>query len=355
MNNSVLVLQLLLLSVVGCAPLSNQVATDVAPRVRTDVAVQVGTEVAVRLENIANPGSAPTTAELVTYYVISDGRVNIRACPATSCEVIGRVAYGERIQVADDLGEWLELRLEDGRAGFMAGWLAGKDAPAINKPQAPVEPESPASIETEAPFDCEAKTCGKMESCAEAVYKLYVCGDTARDSNYDGIPCESLCKGTDVSAIATSYAGISPTAAPTLPPGAAEMGPVTRVVDGDTIDVMLNGVNTRIRYLQMNTPERDHPCFKDSTQANAALVMGKTVRLVADKELVDRYDRLLRFVYVDDVLVNRVLVKQGWAEVVLYPPNDMHYDEFLQLERKAAAAGRGCHPSGVFDDGSSTR
>ncbi len=138
-------------------------------------------------------------------------------------------------------------------------------------------------------------------------------------------------------------------------PGAAEMGPVTRVVDGDTIDVMLNGVNTRIRYLQMNTPERDHPCFKDSTQANAALVMGKTVRLVADKELVDRYDRLLRFVYVDDVLVNRVLVEQGWAEVVLYPPNELHYDEFLQLEREAAAAGRGCHPSGVFDDGSSTR
>ena len=136
---------------------------------------------------------------------------------------------------------------------------------------------------------------------------------------------------------------------------AEETGPVTRVVDGDTIDVLLNGVNTRIRYLQMNTPERDHPCFSDSSKANADLVEGKTVRLVADKELVDPYDRLLRFVYVDDVLVNRVLVEQGWAEVVLYPPNDMHYDEFLQLEREAAAAGRGCHPSGVFDDGSTTR
>lgn len=137
--------------------------------------------------------------------------------------------------------------------------------------------------------------------------------------------------------------------------GAAEMGPVTRVVDGDTIDVMLNGVNTRIRYLQMNTPERDHPCFDETSKANADLVAGKIVRLVADKELVDPFDRLLRFVYVDDVLVNRVLVEQGWAEVVLYPPNDLHYDEFLLLEREAAAAGRGCHPSGVFDDGSTTR
>ena len=134
-----------------------------------------------------------------------------------------------------------------------------------------------------------------------------------------------------------------------------ETGLVTRVVDGDTIDVMLNGVNTRIRYLQMNTPERDHPCFDASSKANADLVAGKTVRLVPDKELVDPYDRLLRFVYVDNVLVNRVLVEQGWAEVVLYPPNDLHYDEFVQLEKEAAAAGLGCHPSGVFADGSTTR
>ena len=130
---------------------------------------------------------------------------------------------------------------------------------------------------------------------------------------------------------------------------------MTRVVDGDTIDVMLNGVNTRIRYLQMNTPERDHPCFDASSKANADLVAGKTVRLAPDKELVDPFDRLLRFVYVDDVLVNRVLVEQGWAEVVLYPPNDLHYDEFLLLEKEAAAAGRGCHPTGIFDDGSTTR
>ena len=145
---------------------------------------------------------------------------------------------------------------------------------------------------------------------------------------------------------------------PTVAPGEApaeEIGRVTRVVDGDTIDVLLDGVNTRIRYLQMNTPERDETCSREATQANADLVEGKIVRLVADKELVDPFDRLLRFIYVDDLLVNRVLVEQGYAEVVLYPPNDMHYEEFLQLEREAAAAGRGCHPTGVFDDGSTRR
>lgn len=204
-------------------------------------------------------------------------------------------------------------------------------------------------------YDCAVKTCGKMASCEEAVYKLYVCQHSARDANNDGVPCESLCKGMDVPAIATRFAGVILTATPTSPPSAEEVGPVTRVVDGDTIDVLLNGVNTRIRYLQMNTPERDQPCYADANQANAALVEGEIVRLAPDKELVDRYDRLLRFVYVGDVLVNRVLVEQGFAEVVLYPPNDMHYEEFKSLEAEAAAAGRGCHPTGIFDDGSYSR
>lgn len=157
-----------------------------------------------------------------------------------------------------------------------------------------------------------------------------------------------------VDGVATALADhvLAPTA---TPESDVETGQVTRVVDGDTIDVLLNGQNTRIRYLQMNTPERDEPCYRESTAANSELVAGKIVRLVADVELVDPYDRLLRYVYVGDVLVNRVLVEQGYAEVVVYPPNDAHYEEFRALEAEAAAAGRGCHPTGIFDDGSWSR
>ena len=194
-----------------------------------------------------------------------------------------------------------------------------------------------------------------MASCEEAVYKLNVCGHVERDANGDGVPCESLCSGVDVPAIAANFAGITPTSAPASPPAAEEIGPVTRVVDGDTIDVLIDGKNVRIRYLQMNTPERDEPCFREATQANRDLVEGKTVRLAPDVELVDPFDRLLRYIYVGDILVNRVLVERGFAEVALYPPNDAHYDEFVQLEAEAAAAGRGCHPSGIFDDGTTRR
>ena len=63
-----------------------------------------------------------------------------------------------------------------------------------------------------------------------------------------------------------------------------ETGLVTRVIDGDTIDVRLGDKTVRIRYVQTNTPERDEPCFRESTQANADLVAHKTVRLLAEQK-----------------------------------------------------------------------
>ena len=215
----------------------------------------------------------------------------------------------------------------------------------------PSVPDTPAPPAPQASYDCEPKTCGSMASCEEAVYQLRVCGFSRLDGNEDGVPCQSLCANADVAAIAASLSISAP-----LPAAASgEMALVTRVIDGDTIAVMLNGVDTRVRYLQINTPERDEACFQEATQANADLVAGKTVRLVRDKQALDRYGRLLRYIYVDDLLVNRALVEGGYAEVALYPPNDAHYAEFARLEREAATAGRGCHPTGVFDDGSMTR
>jgi endonuclease YncB( thermonuclease family) len=139
----------------------------------------------------------------------------------------------------------------------------------------------------------------------------------------------------------------------TIPEG--EIAQVTRVIDGDTIDVSLNGQTMRVRYVGMNTPERDEPCYSDATQANSDLVAGKTVTLVTDTSNTDRYDRLLRYVYADGVFVNEELVREGYAEVVVYPPDDAFYDDFLALEKSATAANLGCHPTGIFDDGSYTR
>lgn len=134
-----------------------------------------------------------------------------------------------------------------------------------------------------------------------------------------------------------------------------ETGRVVRVIDGDTIDVDLNGQTVRVRYVGVNTPERDEPCYADAVAANAALVEGQTVRLVRDTSDTDRYERLLRYIYVGNTFVNEQLVQNGWAEAVRYDPDDRYYEDFLQLERAATQANLGCHPTGIFDDGSDTR
>ena len=85
------------------------------------------------------------------------------------------------------------------------------------------------------------------------------------------------------------------------PPPSGEQGRVTRVVDGDTIDVRLDsGETIRVRYLGMNTTEtnRGEPCSQEGKQANEDLVSGERVTLVADEDPEDQYDRALRYVYV---------------------------------------------------------
>ncbi len=134
-----------------------------------------------------------------------------------------------------------------------------------------------------------------------------------------------------------------------------ETGLVTRVIDGDTIDVNLNGDTVRVRYVGVNTPERDEPCYADATAANEALVLGQSVRLEIDQSDTDRFDRLLRYVYVGDTFVNESLVSQGFAEAVLYNPDDREFDNFRQLEQNAARQGLGCHDTGIFDDNTDTR
>lgn len=139
------------------------------------------------------------------------------------------------------------------------------------------------------------------------------------------------------------------------PPSSGETGIVTAVIDGDTIEVRIGDVGYRVRYIGVNTPERDEVCYQAAVDANRALVGGQTVTLTRDQSNTDRYGRLLRFVHVGDLFVNATLVNQGYAEAVVYNPDTTLASYFQNLERGAAAANRGCHPTGIFNDGSNTR
>lgn len=116
---------------------------------------------------------------------------------------------------------------------------------------------------------------------------------------------------------------------------------VTKVIDGDTIEI--EG-GQRIRYIGIDTPEStiQHECFgKEASAKNKELVEGKLVRLVKDVSETDKYKRLLRYVYVDNQLVNETLVKDGYANAVSYPPDIKYQDKFNAAEKQAREANLG--------------
>jgi hypothetical protein len=66
---------------------------------------------------------------------------------------------------------------------------------------------------------------------------------------------------------------------------------VVRVIDGDTIEIAWHDDIIRVRYIGVNTPERNEDCFDDATAANANLVEGQIVRLFSDTSDTDQFDR----------------------------------------------------------------
>ena len=122
---------------------------------------------------------------------------------------------------------------------------------------------------------------------------------------------------------------------------------VTRAIDGDTIEVRIDGHTDEVRYIGIDTPETVKPgtpvqCFGPQSSAlNHRLVEGRAVRLVFDRERRDVYGRLLAYVYVGSEFVNARLVRLGFARTLTIPPNVAHAGLFHRLARAAGRAGRG--------------
>jgi micrococcal nuclease len=123
--------------------------------------------------------------------------------------------------------------------------------------------------------------------------------------------------------------------------------PVADVVDGDTIEVLVNGHEEDVRYIGIDTPESvapDQPveCFgHEASRFNERLVGGENVRLEFDAERNDVYGRWLAYVYVGDLFVNAELVREGYATTLTIPPNDSFAGLFDRLEQRAGNEGLG--------------
>lgn len=128
---------------------------------------------------------------------------------------------------------------------------------------------------------------------------------------------------------------------------------VVRVVDGDTIEALLDGASTtvRVRLLGVNTPESVDPrrsveCFgKESSRFLKEMIEGKRVKLEEDLQADerDKYGRLLRNVVLEDGTdVNALLVSEGYAHAYLsFPLNKQRKNQLSRLQEEAKEGEKG--------------
>jgi len=158
---------------------------------------------------------------------------------------------------------------------------------------------------------------------------------------------------TDAPSVLSSTDTVQVTQEPVTESGEKKISPtdipvifyeVTKVIDGDTIDVLIDGKKENIRLIGIDSPEAVDPrkpveCFaKESSNKAKEILTGKRVFLEADPSQGerDKYNRLLRYVFLEDgVNFNKLMVEEGYAHEYTYDLPYKYQDEFIEAEKKA--------------------
>jgi len=161
-------------------------------------------------------------------------------------------------------------------------------------------------------------------------------------------------KTTQMCGVITTFAlliGLASCSNSSPPPnGQADLVKIVKVVDGDTVDINLDGHTERVRLIGVNTPETKHPtkpieCFGPEASAymTQLLPKGTTVRIERDVEARDRYGRMLLYLYLgsDNLFINLDLVARGYGTPMSIEPNTFHRNDFVRAAAQAEAANVG--------------
>jgi endonuclease YncB( thermonuclease family) len=115
---------------------------------------------------------------------------------------------------------------------------------------------------------------------------------------------------------------------------------VMEVIDGDTIEVVLDGKRETVRYYGIDTPERQEPCYEEAKKRNEELA-DRHVLLMADARDRDSGGRLLRYIFtLDGYSIDAALVAEGFAHA--WTLDGSYRDALMALEEEAQRERRGC-------------
>lgn len=131
-----------------------------------------------------------------------------------------------------------------------------------------------------------------------------------------------------------------------------EKAKVSRVVDGDTFEIIVNNKKQKVRLILVDTPETSAPgrpkgyFGTEAKDYTTSRLTNQTVWLEKDVQAKDQYGRLLRYVYLDvqdgkGEFFNGTLVRSGFARMATYPPNVKYVEQIRLWQKEAREAGRG--------------
>lgn len=126
---------------------------------------------------------------------VSSNALNCRSAARVSAEVVSRLAFGDSVTVQQEKDGWSQVDAA-GTPCWMASRYLAETYPIRAREPSSYTPAPRAAVrpKRERRLQCSGKrTCGEMNSCAEANFYLDECGVSRLDGDSDGVPCESIC------------------------------------------------------------------------------------------------------------------------------------------------------------------
>jgi micrococcal nuclease len=119
----------------------------------------------------------------------------------------------------------------------------------------------------------------------------------------------------------------------------------TAIIDGDTFRLE---TGEPVRLIGIDAPELSQPGGEKSREYLAHLILGKNIALEKGYQDRDKYNRLLRFVYIGAVCINEEMIRQGYAEARYLFPDDPVLEYYIQLEIEAEITKSGLWSDNIF-------
>lgn len=167
---------------------------------------------------------------------------------------------------------------------------------------------------------------------------------------------EYHCHGAPAQPSATPQPAAQPKPQTSTAPPITQSARILSVIDGDTVDVQIDGKTERLRLIGIDTPETKDPrkpvqCYGREASARTAAILspGRSVILEADPSQGerDKYGRLLRYVWLDkSTCFNLMMIRDGYAFEYTYGTPYKYQSNFKAAQKTAETAQSGLwHPS----------